>query len=440
MAGKIQSRSIFEIDLYIVTATLVLLVIGILFIFSSGVAATGQIVSREYLRQIIWASTGLVLMLTVTFIDYRVFYRLALIFFVLTTIVLIATPLVGRSVHGARRWLGIGQLGAQPSEFAKLSLILLLARFYGDNWKNAKSLKVFLAGLGIAAVPMILVLAQPDLGTAMVYFPIFLVIAFFGGARSAHIIYVMSFALVVFLFTVLPFWAEQLSRSAFPLATAFTDRSTMLLLLTGLAAAMVLAALGLLFTRRGVFGWLVYCLSILSAAVPTAYIARIVLRDYQIMRLVVFLNPYVDPQGAGWNIIQSTTAVGSGGLAGKGYLQGTQSHYQYLPAQSTDFIFSILAEEWGFVGVMFVFLLFGIILGRSLYIMILARDRFAALAVAGVTAMYIFHFVVNVGMTIGMMPITGLPLLLLSFGGSSVWTGMIGLGVVMSVYQHRYQY
>ncbi|TVR69831.1 MAG: rod shape-determining protein RodA [Spirochaetaceae bacterium] len=435
-----QSRSIFEIDLYIVISALVLLVIGILFIFSSGVTATGQIASREYLRQIIWATTGLIIMLSVTFLDYRLFYRLAIIFFVVTTIVLLFTPVLGRSVHGARRWLGIGQLGAQPSEFAKLSLILFLARFYSNRWKDARSLKVFLTALAITAVPILLVLAQPDLGTAMVYFPIFLLIALFGGSRPAHILYVTCFVLALVIFTVLPFWAEHLTQRSLPFALVLTDRSAMNMLITGLVVALVLAALGLFFTRRRLFGWLLYGISIVTAAIPAAHIVRMVLRDYQIMRLVVFLNPYVDPRGAGWNIIQSMTAVGSGGLAGKGFLQGTHSHYQYLPAQSTDFIFSILAEEWGFLGVVLVFILFGIILGRSFYVMILARDRFAGLAVAGVAAMYLFHFVVNVGMTIGMMPITGLPLLLLSFGGSSVWTGLIGLGIVMSVYQHRYQY
>jgi len=158
------------------------------------------------------------------------------------------------------------------------------------------------------------------------------------------------------------------------------------------------------------------------------------------MRLIVFVDPYVDPRGAGWNIIQSVTAVGSGGPFGKGFLQGTQSHYQYLPEQSTDFIFSILAEEWGFVGVTAIFTLYGTIFGRSLYIMVSAKDRFAALLVAGVTGMMVFHVIINVGMAIGVMPIMGIPLFLLSYGGSSLWTALIGIGIVMSVYQHRYQY
>jgi rod shape determining protein RodA len=171
-----------------------------------------------------------------------------------------------------------------------------------------------------------------------------------------------------------------------------------------------------------------------------AYAARRVLQEYQIMRLIVFMDPYVDPRGAGWNIIQSVTAVGSGGAFGKGFLQGTHSHYQYLPQQSTDFIFSILAEEWGFLGGVTIFALFILILGRGVYILAQAKDRFAASLAAGVVSMFFFHFVINVGMAIGVMPITGIPLFFLSYGGSSLWTGMMGVGVLMSIYTHRYKY
>jgi rod shape determining protein RodA len=183
-----------------------------------------------------------------------------------------------------------------------------------------------------------------------------------------------------------------------------------------------------------------YVLSMFLLALPVAYVARRVLQEYQIMRLIVFIDPYVDPRGAGWNIIQSVTAVGYGGLFGKGYLQGTQSHYQYLPQQSTDFIFSILAEEWGFVGVVVVILLFMIIIFRGIYIMASARDRFASIVSAGLVGLFFFHFMVNVGMAVGIMPITGIPLYLLSYGGSSLWTALLGVGMLMSIYQHRYQY
>ena len=435
-----KSRSIFEIDLYVAVATVTLVVVGILFIFSSGVTADGQIVSREYVRQIAWASSGLVLMILITFLDYRSLRQPAWVVFLAAVLLLIITLLFGRVVNGARSWIGVGNLGGQPSEFAKVALVLALARYFSDHRGRVKTVVGFLGGLGIALIPTVLVLAQPDLGSAMVYIPIFLIVAFAAGADSRHLSFIIGIGLFTVLFTVLPVWEQYLAGRSVPLIRALTSRDAMVFLLAGLGIAAGLAGIGLFATRHRIFFWVLFIMSMLLVAVPMAYIARSVLQDYQIMRLIVFVDPYVDPRGAGWNIIQSTTAVGSGGPFGKGFLQGTQSHYQYLPQQSTDFIFSILAEEWGFAGVFAVFALFAVILGRGVYIMASARDRFAALVVAGIVGMLLFHFIVNVGMAVGIMPITGIPLFLLSYGGSSLWTAMLGIGLIMSVYQHRYQY
>jgi rod shape determining protein RodA len=156
------------------------------------------------------------------------------------------------------------------------------------------------------------------------------------------------------------------------------------------------------------------------------------------MRLIVFLDPYVDPRGSGWHIIQSITAIGSGGLSGRGFLQGTHSQYQYLPEQSTDFIFSILSEEWGFFGGIIVFALFLLILMRLLRITRHTVDSFGSYIVAGLVSMYAFHFLVNVGMTMGIMPITGIPLLFVSYGGSALVSSMAGIGLTLRVLVRRY--
>ncbi len=436
----IKSRSIFEIDLYVVISTVSLLVVGVLFVFSSGVTADGQVVSNEYIRQIVWGVTGIVLMLLMTFVDYRVLYRPAVVIFGAILVVLIFTLLFGQVVNGSRSWIGIGNLGGQPSEFAKIALIILLARYFGDAPDRGRTLIGFAGAVLITLIPTLLVLVQPDLGTAVVYLPIFLVIAYAAGADLRMVGFVLGLGVFTILFTVLPVWEEYLSDRSLPLVQILNDSDTILALLSGLSVAAALSGIGYWFTRRMMFFWIVYGLLVLILSVPMAFIARSVLQEYQVMRLIVFVDPYVDPRGAGWNIIQSVTAVGSGGPFGKGFLQGTQSHYQYLPEQSTDFIFSILAEEWGFLGVLAVFTLFGVIFGRSLYIMVSAKDRFAALLVAGVIGMLVVHLVINVGMAVGVMPIMGIPLFLLSYGGSSLWTALIAIGIVMSVYQHRYQY
>ena len=178
--------------------------------------------------------------------------------------------------------------------------------------------------------------------------------------------------------------------------------------------------------------------AIVCGALILSYFAGKVLKDYQVMRLIVFIDPYADPRGAGWNIIQSKTAIGSGNLLGRGYLRGTQSHYRFLPEQSTDFIFSILSEELGFVGCMTVFALYFLIFIRTIFIIKNASNTFGMQIAAGILGMFVFHFMVNVGMVMGIMPITGIPLLFLSYGGSSLWTAMICVGLLMSVSSRKF--
>jgi len=435
-----MSRSAFELDISVVIATVALAIVGVLFVYSSGITSNGQVTSNEYVRQIIWVVTGVILMLAVTFIDYRSVEKVALWIYLGAIGLLLVTFVFGRVVNGAKSWLGFGVLGVQPSEFAKLATIVMVARYYRTGDHSRRGLSGFVGALGITAIPMLLILAQPDLGTALVYLPILLFIAFVAGAALRHILYVLLFGAAVVVSMVLPVWQTALHEGTIPWISVLTDIGNMRLLLIGLAAAILIAVTGFLFTRKSVFYWFGYGISLVALALPTGFIARRVLHDYQIMRLIVFLDPYVDPRGAGWNIIQSVTAVGSGGPFGKGYLKGTQSHYQYLPQQSTDFIFSILAEEWGFIGAFLVFALFGILLVRGLIIMHSARDPFAAYISAGIVGMLFFHVIVNIGMAIGIMPITGIPLMLLSYGGSSLWTAMLSIGLLLSVYQHRYQY
>ncbi len=434
-----RTRSVFEIDLYLVSATIALVVIGILFIFSSGVTASGQVVSNEYLRQIGWAASGLIILVVVTFIDYRNLRRTAVALFIVMLGVLIFTLAFGKVVNGARRWIGIGNLGIQPSEFAKIALILVLAHYFSDP-QRAKTISGFAGGLGITMIPTGLVLLQPDLGTSLVYIPLFIFIAFASGAQLSHIGFLVGTGAMVVLFTFVPLWDQYIAESSWALVDVLRVPSALRLLLLGQSLAILVSGIGYFLTRQRIFFWMVYVLSMFIVALPLSFAAQRVLQEYQVMRLIVFLDPYVDPRGAGWNIIQSVTAVGSGGLFGKGYLMGTQSHYRYLPQQSTDFIFSILAEEWGYIGVVIVMILFLVIIGRGIYIMASSRDRFACAVSAGLVGLFSIHFIVNVGMAVGIMPITGLPLYLLSYGGSPLWTALIGIGLLMSIYQHRYQY
>ena len=434
------SRSRTGFDVVLLGAFVTLVTIGVLFIYSSGVTSSGEVFSREYLRQLIWGGTGLVLLVGVAFLDYQWLRRWSVHIFVAAIVLLIITLMVGKVVNGARSWLGIGPLGIQPSEFAKVCLILLLAWYLERQRNRIQELPVFLGGLALSVVPAGLTLMQPDLGTALVFVPLFLAMAFVAGARTNHVLYVVLVAGLSFLFSVLPIWAQMTGEGESLVAQVLRNRNLTLQLLAAIAAVAALSGTSYLFLRRRYLYWIFYGASALFLATAASILAREVLRDYQIMRLVVFVDPYVDPRGHGWNIIQSTTAIGSGGVVGKGFLQGTHSHYQYLPQQSTDFIFSILAEEWGFLGAVFIFLGFFAIVLRGVIIARNAKDLFGAYIATGVVGLFLFHFMVNIGMTIGVMPITGIPLLLLSHGGSALWTASIGLGLLMSIHGHRFNY
>jgi len=435
-----QERSVFGVDILLVIATVALMTIGVLFIYSSGVTSDGISFSTEWIRQLVWVALGLGILVAVSVFDYARLRDLSPYIYGILLLVLGGTLLFGRVVNGARSWIGIGEFGVQPSEFMKIATILFLARFLERRGRSIAQPLSFGIGFVIALVPMGLILLQPDLGTAIVYLPLFLVMTFVAGARPSYILFILGSGILMVIFTVLPAWEQEIYGGQVPIISVLTDSRLFLIVCGGLALIGVLGLVGVLVMKRRSFVWVIYAAGMILAGMAGSFAARRVLRDYQLMRLIVFLEPDVDPRGAGWNIIQSVTAVGSGGIAGKGWLRGTQSHLQYLPQQSTDFIFSILAEEWGFVGALTVFVCFSVIVIRGLLISAKAKDNYAALVGAGVVTMVFFHVAVNVGMAIGIMPITGIPLLFLSYGGSSLWTALIGVGLLMSIYQHRYRY
>ena len=431
-------RSFLTFDFIIILAILCLSVISVCFIYSSGLNSEGVNTSIEFIKQIIWIVTGLGLMTLVILIDYKYFYDFAFYIYGICILMLVITLLLGSKVNGARSWLGLPGVGIQPSEFTKLSTIIALSAFCAKNRENIRSLLIFIRASLIPALPMALILAQPDLGTALVYIPIFLVILLMAGAKIRYLFFLVACGICVILFTIIPMWSGYVLKQETFIVTIFSNQLLMLAILGACLLVVILSAVGWFVFKKGTYYWLCYSFVIISLALFMAMVAQKVLKPYQIMRLVVFLDPSVDPQGAGWNILQSLTAIGSGGLFGKGFLRGTQSHYHYLPQQSNDFIFSIIAEEIGFIGSMVVFLCFLVILVRAFIIAYSSKDSFGSYLCFGIIAMFFFHFVVNIGMAMGIMPITGIPLLFLSYGGSSLWTSMMAAGILINIYYRRY--
>lgn len=420
--------------------TIGLMVIGILFIYSSGVSSNGAVLSHEYLKQIVWAGTGLVLLFAIAMWDYTRLRDWSGYIYGIFVFLLVLTLVIGKRINGARSWLGLLHLGVgiQPSEFAKIGTILLVGNWLASNRERAQSLTVFLGAFGIALVPILLILAQPDLGTALVYVPIVVVMTYVSGTKRRYVLFVLLTAGLLAIFSLMYFWRHAVATTQSTETTLLLQHGFIKYILLAITAVLAVSAAGLLFFKRRYFYWIVYGFSSLFFAVAGTLAASVVLKPYQVMRLISFLDPQLDPRSSGWNIIQSVTAVGSGGFWGKGLLHGTQSHYNYLPQQSTDFIFSIFSEEWGFIGGVLLFGLFLIVFIRGLRIVANAKEPFAIAVGSGVIGMIFFHFIVNVGMAMGIMPITGIPLTFLSYGGSSLWTALTGIGILINIHHRRY--
>lgn len=431
MKNKILSM----FDYLLLLAVLILIVLGIMFIYSSSVNSDGISVTNEYIKQIIWAILGLVVMVSVTIYDYRKSEKIAQYFyyFLIFLLVLVLIPHVGRKVNGARSWLGIGDIGVQPSEFGKVFYILFLAKYLDESENTSPRKRFFFAGL-IALIPFGLIMLQPDMGTASVYFPIFIIMCFIAGIPVSYILYILLFAIFTILFTIIPVWNDEIRKTPLQIITILTNMKLRMILTFSLA---LIASIGVVVRRYfhgpKYFKWITYFSSIITLSLIFSILTSKVLKPYQIMRLIIFIDPNVDPRGAGWNIIQSKVAIGAGGVFGQGYLQGTQSHYRFLPQQSTDFIFSILSEEMGFFGGLIVFGLYLFILIKILFLIKKCSNRYGCYITSGIFAIFSFHFLINVGMVMGIMPITGIPLLFLSYGGSSLLTAMTCIGLIMSI-------
>ena len=432
-----MKKTIFNIiDIPLFISVLLLTGVGIIFIYSSGINSSGVQVSNEFFKQIIFAATGVIWMLAASLVDYRSVYRYAPHCFAVLAALLLYTVFFGRYVNGAKSWLGIGEFGVQPSEFGKIIFILFFAWFL-EKSSGLTDRHRFIAALCILVVPLFLILLQPDLGTASVYLPIFLVMCFMAGVPLRYLFIVIFSGLLTIIFALIPIWETEIAQRSFSVLQIFRNDKFRLIIIFSAGIITLVGFTGRLIFRNRYYYWIAYASGILTFSLSASMAVRKVLKDYQMKRLIVFLNPDSDPRGAGWNIIQSKIAIGSGNMFGQGFLKGTQSHYRFLPQQSTDFIFSILSEEWGFLGCAVIFVLMFIVLLRVLTIMKNTTNVFGSHIAAGIFGMFFFHFVVNVGMVMGLMPITGIPLLFLSYGGSALWTAMICAGILMGISRRR---
>ncbi|MCG2711189.1 MAG: rod shape-determining protein RodA [Candidatus Omnitrophica bacterium] len=354
-----------KFDRIILGILLLLLIFGLIVLFSASCQRQASTGKNFVLNQGIWIFLGLILVFMVSKTSYHSFLSVSYIIFAIHILFLILVLLMGKTALGAQRWISIGGIGFQPSEFVKVFTILALARMIGDNPSRLKTKTGLIGPFFIVLLPMALIFKQPDLGTAIVLLPIFLAMIWAGGIRLKY------------------FWAIILSGLlSLPLFWSF-------------------------------------------------------LKDYQRDRLMVFINPNADPLGAGYTINQSKIAIGSGMLFGKGWLSGTQNQLNFLPERHTDFIFSVVGEEFGFMGTAVMLGLFLLLILRGLKIAELTKDVSGKLIVVGITTMLAFHVIINIGMTLGLMPVVGMPLPFISYGRSALIANLIAVGFLLNVQMNR---
>ena len=386
---------------------LVLVLIGIVVIFSATQTITGD-TSDLFYKQILWVGLGLIILITMSFVPIQSLHRLAYILYGLSLLGLVLVIFIGKAGQGAERWLSFGFLRVQPSEFTKIATILAVSKLLSDKYADVNRLKYFILGTGIILVPALLIVNQPDLGTSLVFLALIIPLLFWAGLNWFNI-----FVIVTPILTII----------------ASFNYWTFLLL-------MLLISFILFYSRRKPIIIAAVFLLNISVGIVTPYLWGH-LRPYQQQRIVTFINPEKDPKGSGYQIIQSQVAIGSGGISGKGYLNGSQTHLRFLPAQHTDFIFSVIGEEFGFLGSTTVLLFFTLLILRLIQLAALVRDQFESMIIIGILTIIFFHVVINIGMTIGMAPVTGLPLPFISYGGSFLLTNMLMIGIVISIARNK---
>jgi rod shape determining protein RodA len=355
-------RHLGSFDGILFLSALALQLIGLVVIYSSTVGTPS---AGAFQRQAMWMALGMTGLLIVLVIDYHTLAEFSVVFYAGCCVLLLLTIVFGRVVNASKSWLGAGGVQFQPSELAKVATILMVAAYLGRDQVRGLGFVRFAAVAGIVGLPVLLIMQQPDLGTAATFMPLLAGASFLAGLRIRTIVIL---ALVVAL--------------ALPL----------------------------------VWGHL---------------------KPYQKERVKIFLEPTNDPKGAGYQLIQSLIAVGSGGVTGKGFLSGTQGSLQFLPEQHTDFVLAVVAEERGFIGSALVLALYFVVLTRCVATARGARDRLGAFIAMGVACVYGGQALINIGVVLGVLPTTGVPLPLLSYGGSCLVSTLLGLGLVLNVHMRR---
>jgi rod shape determining protein RodA len=394
-----------------IALTLALMSVGVALVYSATIAEDTSVVELFWFKQIVYFVFGSVIAVALIFVRIDWLKRAAIPLYVLALVLLVVVLFfAGDVVKGAGRWIDLGVFKLQPSEFAKIAYLLIISYWLSKHPVSLYKLKSFVVPFFLFIVPFALVLKQPDLSTALVFIAVTMVGFFFAGLTLTDMFLIVS-----------------------PVLSVLFSHSQALLfeILWGLLICVVVFAL---FRRKLPK---VLTALILMANIFAGYASSMawnMLEPHQQKRVNTFLDPMSDPLGDGYQVLQSLTAIGSGGLTGKGFGNGSQTNLAFLPEEHTDFIFSVLGEQFGFLGCAFVLVLYALFLWRATSICRLSSDPFVTLMVMGASTIFLFHIMVNIAMTVGLMPVTGLPLPFLSYGGSFALTCMVLVGFLLCLH------
>ncbi|UCG60916.1 MAG: rod shape-determining protein RodA [Candidatus Zixiibacteriota bacterium] len=398
-----------SLDWKLIGAALLLSLIGVVLIMSAQHYADTTYQQQYYQRQLIWLVIALAVFVTVVHLPLRLFDFITPLFYAVSMLLLILVLFIGTPRMGAMRWFSFGPVNFAPSDLAKVALIFILARFFAYTKLSVISTRRLAASALLTVIPLGLILKQPDLGTSLVFIVILFAMWFWSGLSPAYMILIISPLLSLVAASHWLVWSIYIT-------------------------ALVIFLL--LFKPGFLFGFFTVVANLAFGIITPFMWGR--LADYQKLRILTFLDPGMDPRGAGYQIIQSKIAIGSGGILGKGLFNGSQTRLDFLPEPHTDFIFSVLGEEFGLLGALVVLFLFGFIFCRAIRIAVRCRSKFASLLVGGAASIFLFQFFVNIGMTLGFMPVTGLPLPFVSYGGTSLVLSWSLIGLIVST-DYRWQ-
>jgi rod shape determining protein RodA len=411
MINKIKIGYKFKdfFDLHIFIPTVLLTIFGLLAIYSS--TNNNPAAESNFSRQLYWAILSFVVLIVIVAVPNQMIKLLSKPAYIVSIILLIAVHFIGKQVYGAKSWLNLGFFGFQPSEFAKIGTILMMAYWLTDKQRDLNNMKDVLIALTIGGIPILLILAEPDFGTSIVFVTITVTMIFWSGINLFTLFVVLSPGFAAF---------SSLFGWTFFLIT-------------------IIIIIGILFYfKKNVF----ISTSVLILNIGAGFFfdfATRYLKPHQQNRIMTFVDPEADPLGAGYNLMQAKVAIGSGGFWGKGYLQGNQTQLNFIPKQWTDFIFCVIGEEFGFIGSVITILLFLYMFVHILNLASKIDNKFSSLVLIGTLAMFFTHFAINLGMNLNVTPVVGLPLPFLSYGGSSLLANIILIAISLNIYRNRKQ-